>query len=34
MTVKTRILMIRLMEKLDRNPAYAKLVGIEISKVS
>ena len=29
MTTKERILMIRLMEKLEKNPAYAKALGIE-----
>ena len=31
MTVKERILMIRLMEKLEKNPAYATLLGIEVT---
>ena len=29
LTAKERILMIRLVEKLERNPAYAKTLGIE-----
>lgn len=29
MTVRERILMIRLMEKLEKHPAYAKALGIE-----
>ena len=29
MTVRQRILMIRLMEKLEKHPAYAKALGIE-----
>ena len=29
MTVKERILAIRLIEKIDRNPEYAEKVGIE-----
>ena len=29
MTAKERILMIRLMEKLEKHPAYAKALGIE-----
>ena len=29
MTVRKRILMIRLMEKLEKHPAYARALGIE-----
>ena len=29
MTVRERILMIRLMERMDKHPAYAKTLGIE-----
>ena len=29
MTVRKRILMIRLMEKLEKHPAYSKALGIE-----
>ena len=30
MSVKERIMTIRLMEKLQENPAYAKVLGVEI----
>ena len=33
MTVRERILMIRLMEKLEKHPAYAKPLGIEATDV-
>ena len=29
LTARERILMIRLMEKLEKHPAYAKLLGVE-----
>ena len=29
LTIRERILMIRLMEKLDKHPTYAKTLGIE-----
>ena len=31
MTVKTRIRLLRLLEKQKKNPAYAKRIGIQIS---
>lgn len=33
LTVRERILMIRLMEKLEKHPAYAKPLGIEATDV-
>ena len=34
MSAKERILMIRLMEKLEKHPAYAKALGIEATGVT
>ena len=33
MNTRERILMIRLMKKLEKNPAYAKTLGVEASSV-
>lgn len=33
MSAKERILMIRLMEKLEKHPAYAKVLGIEATGI-
>ena len=32
MTARERVLMIRLMEKLEKHPTYAKLLGIEATE--
>lgn len=33
MSTRERILMIRLMEKLEKHPAYAKALGVEASSI-
>ena len=33
MSTRERILMIRLMEKLEKHPAYVKALGVEVSSV-
>lgn len=34
MSVKTRLLALKLLEKQKRNPEYAKLIGIEVNVVN